>query len=203
MENEVKEPAPKYNYISPEDYLALERFSEERGLEERNEYCHGQIYPMPVSNLRYHPICSNIVIEIGSFVEQNGDTVMPPGMRISTPSRNCYFYPDASIVCGEIEFEDYKQDTLLNPAIIIEILPPLSQLTSSFDKVRKIFFYSSIPSLKEYIIIDSQKRFIQTARRTPENTWKLEDLDKYTNALHIQTINFELPLSEIYADTGL
>lgn len=24
MENEVKEPADKYNYISPEDYLAME-----------------------------------------------------------------------------------------------------------------------------------------------------------------------------------
>jgi hypothetical protein len=30
MKNEVKEAAPKYNFISPEEYLALERASEEK-----------------------------------------------------------------------------------------------------------------------------------------------------------------------------
>lgn len=38
MENEVREPAPKYNYISREDYLLKERVSEEK-----HEYFDGHI----------------------------------------------------------------------------------------------------------------------------------------------------------------
>ena len=30
MENEVKEPAPKYNFISPEQYLEMERASDSK-----------------------------------------------------------------------------------------------------------------------------------------------------------------------------
>ena len=44
MENEVKEPAPKYNYISPEAYLAAERASESR-----SEY--HWLYPYLARNL--------------------------------------------------------------------------------------------------------------------------------------------------------
>jgi hypothetical protein len=38
MENEVKEPAPKYNFISPEEYLEMERAAEYK-----NEYYNGQV----------------------------------------------------------------------------------------------------------------------------------------------------------------
>lgn len=30
MDNEVKEPAPKYNYVLPEEYLVLERAAENK-----------------------------------------------------------------------------------------------------------------------------------------------------------------------------
>ena len=39
MENEVKEPAPKYNYVSPEEYLAMERASPEK-----HEYFKGEVF---------------------------------------------------------------------------------------------------------------------------------------------------------------
>ena len=41
MENEVKEPAPKFNYVSPDEYLAMERASEEK-----HEYHDGYVVAM-------------------------------------------------------------------------------------------------------------------------------------------------------------
>ena len=41
MENEVKEPAVKYNYVSPEDYLLMERASEEK-----HEYYKGEVFAL-------------------------------------------------------------------------------------------------------------------------------------------------------------
>ena len=195
MENEVKEPAPKYNYISPQEYLAIERAAEYK-----NEYYHGQILAMSGASLNHNRIDGNLIANIGNFLKGKNCRVLPSNMRITTPSCDSYMYPDASIVCGKPQLEDDQFDTLLNPSVIFEILSPS---TRSIDKGRKFFFYQQIPSLKEYIMIDSLKRFIQVARKQANDSWKFENMDETHTILHIQTIDFQLPLSEIYYDTGL
>ena len=49
MENEVKEPAPKYNYVSPEEYLEMERASDEK-----HEYYDGYMYAMTGATLAHN-----------------------------------------------------------------------------------------------------------------------------------------------------
>lgn len=195
MENEVKEPAPKYNFISPQEYLTIERAAEYK-----NEYYHGQILAMSGASLNHNRIDGNLIANIGNFLKGKNCRVLPSNMRISTPSYDSYMYPDASIVCGEPQLEDDQFDTLLNPSVIFEILSPS---TRSIDKGRKFFFYQQIPSLKEYIMIDSLKRYVQVARRQSDESWKFENIDETHTSLHIQTINFQFPFSEIYYDTGL
>ena len=121
-------------------------------------------------------------------------------MRVSTLERDAYMYPDASIFCGQLQLEDDKFDTLLHPSVIFEILSPF---TRSIDKGRKLFFYQRIPSLQEYIMIDSLKKLIQLARKQTNGSWVFEEITDPTAALFIRTINFHLPLQEIYTDTGL
>jgi Uma2 family endonuclease len=195
MDDEVKEPAPKYNYVSPQEYLSIERATENR-----NEYYYGQISAMSAASYDHNRIVSNVIIAIGNFMKGKNCSVLPSHMRVSTPSHDSYMYPDASIVCGKPQLEDEQFDTLLNPSVIFEVLSPS---TRNVDKGRKFFFYQQIPSLKEYIMIDSVKRFIQIARKQDDNSWKFETLDESHASLFIQTINFELPLSEIYYDTDL
>ena len=43
MENEVKEPGPKYNYVSAEQYLEMERASEKK-----HDYYQGEVFAMSV-----------------------------------------------------------------------------------------------------------------------------------------------------------
>jgi len=195
MENEVKEPAPKYDFISPEEYL-----ERERAAEYKNEYYYGQMLAMSGASLRHNRIDGNIISNIGNFLKGKNCMILPSNMRVSTPSHDSYMYPDASIYCGEPQLEDDKFDTLTNPSVIFEILSPS---TRSIDKGRKFFFYRQIPSLKEYIMIDSLKRFIQIARKQDDDSWKFEDLNETHPSLHIQTINYHFPLSEIYYDTSL
>lgn len=195
MENEVKEPAPKYNYISQDEYLAMERVAEYK-----DEYYYGQVLARSGASLKHNRIDGNLIGAIGHFLKGNKCTILPSNMRVGTPSHDSYMYPDASIVCGEPELEDDKFDTLTNPSVIFEILSPS---TRSIDKGRKFFFYQQIPSLQEYIMIDSLKRFIQLARKQPDQSWKVETLDEKNQFLFVRTINFELSLDEIYDRTGL
>lgn len=59
------------------------------------------------------------------------------------------------------------------------------------------------PSLKEYIMIDSQKRHIIPGRKQSDGSWKFKELHEELLTLQIQTINFSLPVSDLYEGTGL
>jgi Uma2 family endonuclease len=194
MENLVKEPAPKYNFISPDEYLKMERETEER-----NEYYDGLVLAMSGASLEHNAIDRNLIRRVGNFLEGKECQILPSHMRVSNPSRENYLYPDASIVCGKPELEDDKFDTLTNPSVIFEILSPS---TKGADKRRKFFFYMQIPPLKEYIMIDSERWHIIISRKQPDSSWKFEELHEDASYLFIQTINFSLPLSELYDGTG-
>ncbi len=195
MENEVKEPAPKYNYISPEEYLELERASESR-----HEYFEGGISAMSGASLPHNRIDVNLIVAIGNFLKNKNCSILPSLMRVSTPSRDSYMYPDATVVCGEPQLEDDKFDTLKNPVVIFEILSPS---TRSYDENKKFFFYRQIRSLLEYIMIDSQKKTIRAGQKQPDGSWKFEDIDSTKSHLTIQAIQYDIPLAEIYHGTGI
>jgi Uma2 family endonuclease len=195
MENMVQEPAPKYNYVSPDEYLVFERASEEK-----NEYYDGYIIAKSGASLVHNMIERNLLRRIGNFLDSKECQILPSDMRVTNPGRENYLYPDASIVCGKLELEDEKFDTLANPSIIFEIL---SSSTKGADKRRKLFFYMQIPSMKEYIMIDSLKRHIIISRRQADNSWKFEELHEDAMSLYVVTINFQFPVAELYEGTGL
>jgi Uma2 family endonuclease len=195
MENEIKEPAFKYNYISPAEYLAAERVTEIK-----HEYYDGQVLAMSGAGINHNSIQANLLINIGSYLKGKNCRILPGDMRVSTPTQDAYMYPDALIFCGQSQLEDDKFDTLLNPSVIFEILSPS---TRSIDKGRKLFFYQGIPSLQEYIMIDSLKKYMHIARKQDGGNWIFENISDPDSSLFIRTINFHLPIGDIYTDTGL
>ena len=195
MENEVKEPAPKYNYVSPDEYLAMERVTEEK-----HEYYDGYVESMSGASLAHNDIAMNIYSRIGSFLQEKECRLLPSEMRVSTPGRDTYLYPDASIVCGKPELEDDQFDCLLNPSVIFEIL---SRTTQKNDTGYKLLYYKNIPTLKEYIMIDSQKRFVQVVRRQADGAWRFEDIIGADAKVTIETIQLTISLDDLYRNTGL
>jgi Uma2 family endonuclease len=193
MENDVKEPAPKYNYISPDEYLAMERASEEK-----HEYYYGYVIAMSGARLKHNQIAMNLYVNIGKFLEGKNCQILPSEMRVSTPNRDSYMYPDATIVCNEPRLEDEHFDTLKNPTVVFEILSPSTQQN---DMGYKLLFYQQIPSLKEYIMIDSTNRFVQSVRKQPDGDWRFENI--LTGFVDIQTIDFKISFDQIYHNTGL
>lgn len=195
MENEVKEPAPKYNFISPGEYLEMERASEER-----LEYYDGYVEAMHPASIAHNRVSINLYADIGNFLKGKKCEVFPAQLKVCTPSRDTYIYPDATIFCEEPESQDDKRDVLLNPSVVFEVT---SKSTTKNDYSYKFLYYQNIPSLKEYIMIDSRKRYARVARNQGKNTWTFEDLIQPASELYIRTIDLRLPFDDIYRNTGL
>ena len=195
FENQLKEPAPKYNYISPEEYLAMERESEEK-----HEYYDGFVIAMSGVRLKHNQIETNLIAKLDKHLEKRGCQILPSNIRVSTPTRDSYMYPDATIVCGEPKLEDDKFDTLVNPLVIFEIWSPSTQHN---DVGYKLFHYKNIPSLAEYIMIDSSKRFVQTVRKERNGAWRFEDVTDPTSFFRIETIGFDFSIEDLYRNTSI
>lgn len=195
MENEVKEPAPKYQYISPEEYLAMERASDMK-----HEYYNGYVEAMSGASLKHNQIAMNLYGNIFGYLKDKKCNILPNDMRVSIPGKKAYMYPDATIVCDTPQLEDNQFDTLLNPSVLIEILSPS---TRQNDLGYKLSYYKQIISLKEYIIVDSVRRAVQITRKHETGLWETEDIPIELNYIHIQTIGLPISLDDIYYLTGL
>ena len=182
--------ATALKYISPKEYLEAEVLADEK-----HEYFDGNIINMAGAREAHNRIVANLMREIGVFLKGKSCDVFPSDLRIATPSSNSYMYPDSSIVCGDIEKKDGEFDTCTNPSVIIEVM---SDSTRDKDRGFKFFYYQQIPSVKEYILIDSLSYFVQSIRRQQNDLWQFETIENINISLNIPSIGLSLPLSDIY-----
>jgi Uma2 family endonuclease len=192
MENIVKEPAVKYDYLSADEYLEAERKATDK-----HELINGKIITMQGASLNHNKIVSNLIRDIGSFLKGKGCRVYPSDLRVNVSSTNSFMYPDLTIVCGEPELLDEQFDNLLNPSVIIEVLSPS---TESHDRGIKFFNYQQIPSFKEYILINSTSILISSITKKDDGLWKFENIHSREASLSINTIGQLLSLNDIYED---
>lgn len=99
------------------------------------------------------------------------------------------------MVCGNAQIKPGVLDTLLNPVEIFEVM---SESTENIDKGYKFFQYQQIPSLQEYVVIDSRNVAVDVIRRQANDIWKLEKLSGAGGQLHLASINCTLDLDDLY-----
>lgn len=192
MDDEVKEPAPKYNYISPEHYLEMERASDVK-----HEYYKGEVFAMSGASLEHNDIFHNVYGGLTLFLKGKGCKPYGSDLRIHIPENSLYTYPDISIICGKAETTDNFRDNITNPSVIIEIL---SKTTKDYDRGTKFNLYRSIKTLKEYILIDSRSVSVEIFTRQEDNSWKLTEFKQLSDSFFITTISLTLQLRDIYED---
>ena len=194
MENEVKEPAPKYNYISPEQYLEMERASETK-----HEYYKGEVFAMSGASLPHNFVSHNVYGSLIIFLKGKNCKPFGSDLRIHIPENSLYTYPDISIICGKPETTDSFRDSIINPSVIIEIL---SKSTKDYDRGTKFTLYRSIKTLKEYILIDSTSVSVEIFTKQEDNSWNLTEFKQLSDSFRITTINLALHLKDVYEDVS-
>jgi Uma2 family endonuclease len=182
--------ATAIKFISPREYLEAEVLADEK-----HEYFDGNIVAMAGAREAHNRIVANLLRDMGAFLKGKTCDVFPSDLRVATPSSNSYMYPDVSIVCGDIQKKDGEFDTCTNPSVIIEIM---TDSTREKDQGYKFFYYQQIPSVKEYILIDSLSCYVQTIQKQQDGLWKFETIEHISASVAINTIGLTMPLADIY-----
>ena len=181
-------------YLTPEEYIALERKAIPDSEIIRHEYLKGELIAMSGASRAHNLITGNIFGELRNLLRGSGCETYTNEMRVSTPATTSYFYPDVVVVCEEPRFEDDVFDTLLNPIILVEVLSPS---TEAYDRGEKFAHYRQLASLQEYILVSQDQIRVEHYRRQ-EKQWIFTDFQKPEEILPLVSIQCELPLQEIY-----
>ena len=175
--------------ITPEEYLRMERASQEK-----HEYYRGEVFAMTGASRDHNLIAQNTSRQLGNQLDEHPCEVYQSDMRVKIPTTGAYTYPDVVVVCGKPEFEDGELDTLLNPTVIIEVL---SSSTEKYDRGRKALYYRSIASLKEYVLIAQDSVQVEHYGRQ-ENQWSLTDISSIDATLTLASISCSINIRDIY-----
>ncbi len=181
--------APPVSF-SVEQYFALDEVEHDR----RFEYIDGEIREAPGGTDNHSVIKLNIAIELGLQLRDARCRLRNSDMRVKV-SDTRYVYPDLSAVCGSPLHED-NQTTLLNPVMAVEVTSPESYWR---DRAEKLSLYSSIPSMRLYLVVDQSQVEVELHSKTADG-WLRQVYSDLDDALELGALECRLPLAEIYRD---
>src|SRR6185295_12799056 len=180
-------PKPFY---TPEEYLKIERKAAYK-----SEYYTGEIFAMSGASRAHNLIVANVTTALNTQLENRECEIYANDMRVRTPDRSTYAYPDVVVVCGQPQFEDAEVDTLLNPTLIIEVLSPS---TETHDRTKKFADYRKIESLKEYILIAQQECRLTQFIKQPDGMWLFQEASSLGEIVQLTSVNCDLALEKAY-----
>lgn len=176
--------------LTPTEYLR-----KERAAEYRSEYFAGEMFAMAGGSLRQSLIKSNVVGELRAALKGHPCLACDSDLRIKVAATGLYTYPDASVSCEPIEFDDEQRDTVLNPVLLVEVLSPS---TEAYDRGKKFEHYRRIPSLREYLLVSQEAPHIEHFLRNDDQTWTLTEVAGLDATLTLPTFGIQLLLREIF-----
>jgi Uma2 family endonuclease len=195
MNTEVREPIEAYGKtkFTEEEYLKFEADSPEK-----HEYYRGEIFAMAGAGENHNIIQTNLILSLGNRLKGKPCRPFGSDFRMHIPENSLFTYPDLSVLCGN--FPSSGKELHKRPVVIIEIL---SESTKNYDRGDKFRLYRDIPTLREYILVDSENIFIEAFRINEKGNWELQVYRTAENDLTIPSLELTIPMQEIYADTDL
>lgn len=179
------------NKLSVKEYLEVERST---GI--KHEYLDGYIRAMSGGSLNHSRISGNIFLALSLGVDKKGKncSVFNSDAKVYVEKANAYVYPDVTVVCGEIETGEYEE-SISNPILIVEVL---SKSTVGYDRGHKFRKYRSLPSFKEYMLIDQDQPIVDTMYRHDATYWRMRSTIGLDKSVKLYSLDMEIPMKEIY-----
>jgi Uma2 family endonuclease len=141
--------------------------------------------------------------ELGSLIRDHlrrnlskCEVIANPGVVPRLLTAHNFRIPDLGVTCSPIRPGD---SVLADPVLLIEILSPSNQA----DTWSNVWTYTSLPSVREILILHTARIAADLLRRGADGTWPSDTESVPEGDLVLESIDFRVALAELYARTGL
>lgn len=175
------------------EYVALDEDSRTK-----HEFLGGQVWAMSGGTPEHAAISMNIGAMLTNALRGRPCRTYSSDLRVRVPSTGLGTYPDVTVICGRVELdpEDPKKHTVLNPCLIVEVLSPS---TEDYDRGEKLGHYKTIPELSEIVLVAHDRHEVEIVRREADGSWSRE-IARDGESLRLVSIGCELLVREVYRD---
>jgi len=179
-------------YYTFEQYLALEDKADFK-----SEYEKGKIYAMAGGTLDHSTISQNAGNAISNELRKKGKRcrVNNSEIKIRIEEYDKGVYPDIAVICDKADFYKNRKDVITNPLLIVEVL---SKSTKDYDKGSKFTEYRSLPSFKEYVLIDQYEAKVESWYKEADNIWRISNARGLDSSIKLYSLDIEISLKDIY-----
>jgi Uma2 family endonuclease len=184
MVAERKEPT-----ITVEAYLALEAASQTK-----HEYVHGHVYAMAGGTMAHDTIANNVRNVLFNLIGDRPCRINGSDLRVRV-QESIYYYPDTVLTCNETMDDAAIEATA--PCLLVEVL---SDSTETVDRGGKFADYQTLPTVKEYLMVDSRHCGVELYRRAEGHRWLYE---RYTtdDSILLESIGLTCSVAAFYRHT--
>jgi Uma2 family endonuclease len=190
MEQSVKSSTQERFYATVKEYL----YWEDRA-EEKHEYHNGEVIAMAGGKINHNRVCRNLVSGLHTRLRGKTCETFNSENKVWIADRNGFYYPDAFVICGEIQFYENRQDIVENPILIFEVLSESTELRDRGEKFRQ---YMSLSSFREYVLVNPDTVWLEVFYKKSANEWQYTVYQSLSDTLHLQSIDVHIPLAELY-----
>ena len=172
---------------------ATEYLTWEPQQERRYEFIHGEVVAMTGGTVPHNDICINLLTALLPTVRANGCRINMADVKLKLSDSNLYYYPDLIVSCDSQDLDAHQ--FIQFPKLIVEVLSPG---TADKDRSHKFTDYQQIPTLQEYLLVNSEKVSVECYRRGEGRMW-LYYPHSSGDMLTLQSLELTLPVGQIYA----
>jgi len=179
--------------LTLDEYRAMEETHPER-----HEYRNGEILTMSGGSEAHSAIASNLLIYLGFLLRDTDFRLYNSDLRVWIPEYQCGTYTDLMVVNGFPEFNGERNDEILNPFLIVEVLSPS---TEAYDRGEKFRKYRSLASFCEYLLVSQAEPYIEQYHNlepSSNDRWLWQVYSNLEQVIVLHSLNIEVSLSEIY-----
>jgi Uma2 family endonuclease len=161
------------------------------GPAERHELHRGSMIAM-VGERRVHGLIAlNIAASLHGQLKGSRCQVFTGSMKVKVGA-DTILYPDVFVTCDAADLR--TEQVFTAPTVVVEVLSPSTQ---SYDRDAKFTLYRSLPSVREYMLVDPDTREVQLFRRGADGLFTLHDLTG-REQIRLESVGCELLASEVF-----
>ncbi|AHJ26428.1 Uma2 family endonuclease [Nodularia spumigena CS-584] len=158
----------------------------------RYEYVNGKIFAMTGGTIPHNDIALNLYTALRPHLRSKGCRVNVSDVKVQVTPNSPYYYPDLIVSCDSQDLKAHK--FIQYPQIIVEVISPG---TSARDRGEKLSDYLKMPTLQEYLLIDSEKIAVERYSRGEGRMWLYYPYIP-GDIITLVSIDFEFPIELLY-----
>ncbi len=176
------------------DYLHVEEMSAVK-----HEYLAGEIFAMAGGTPEHAALSAAFLTLLGPQLLGSKCRSYSADLRLRVPATGLATYPDAAIVCGDLELDPESSTHVTNPKVVVEVLSPS---TEEYDRGEKREHYQRLASLAQYVLVAQTRVRVEVFSLADDGSWT-HTVHFAGELVELRSVGCRFAVDDLYAAAGV